>query len=665
MPQCGYCQAGQIMSAAALLATKPKPTDRGDRRAMNGNLCRCGTYLRIRQAIQRAAGVADDARSTSRRRSAERRRVSAGHRPCRRTTPLIEPSIVPARHRARRRRPADRRLSRTGPRLSRRRRRSRRRRSSPNAFIRIDPDGTVTIMAKNPEVGPGHQDHAADADRRGARRRLEDVKHPAGRPRRDEIRAAERRRQHGDADQLGSDAPGGRGGPPDADRRGGADWNVPETECDTASGRGDASRVESHRVGYGELAAKAATLTPPDLKTVAAEGSEGLQDHRQADAPAWTTRRSSPASRSSASTSRCPACCRRVREVPGVRRQGRQREPRRDQDAARRTHAFVVERHGTDLQRRCMPGVAIVADSWWQAQTARKKLKVKWNEGPTASQSSAGFAPAGGRAARSSRRRRPSAPTATSTPRSQARREGGRGARTRIPFISHAPLEPQNCTAHFKDGKLEIWAPSQMPQQRPAAGRADARHHETTSPCTWCAAGGGFGRRLNNDYMVEAACDRQAASACPVKLLWTREDDMRHDYYRPGGFHYLKGGRRCVGQAGRLAESLRQLRRGRALRALGATSRRRSSPPRFVPNFAFKLGDAARRADRRAARAAQQRVLVRLPVVHRRTGARRGQGPAAVPAGAAQHAPQAGALPAPAAGGPPQRQRETASTRPA
>ena len=66
VPQCGYCQAGQLMSAAALLSTTPKPTDADIDRAMNGNLCRCGTYLRIRQAIHRAAGTPTRTTETAR-----------------------------------------------------------------------------------------------------------------------------------------------------------------------------------------------------------------------------------------------------------------------------------------------------------------------------------------------------------------------------------------------------------------------------------------------------------------------------------------------------------------------------------------------------------------------------------------------------------------------
>jgi len=57
VPQCGYCQSGQIMSAVALLRDKPKPTDADIDNAMSGNICRCGTYTRIRAAIHTAAGT--------------------------------------------------------------------------------------------------------------------------------------------------------------------------------------------------------------------------------------------------------------------------------------------------------------------------------------------------------------------------------------------------------------------------------------------------------------------------------------------------------------------------------------------------------------------------------------------------------------------------------
>ena len=79
MPQCGYCQAGQIMSAAALLATTPKPTDADIDRAMNGNLCRCGTYLRIREAIHKAAAM-PPRRAADRARRRQRCEPSAAGR---------------------------------------------------------------------------------------------------------------------------------------------------------------------------------------------------------------------------------------------------------------------------------------------------------------------------------------------------------------------------------------------------------------------------------------------------------------------------------------------------------------------------------------------------------------------------------------------------------
>ena len=271
----------------------------------------------------------------------------------------------------------------------------------------------------------GHQDVAADADRRGARRRLED-RQASSRPistRRSTAgrtpAAARRRRTTG--------IRCARSAPPRAQMlvtAAAQTWGVPEAECSTASGK-VTHRASNRSLGYGELAAKAADAAVARHEDGEAQERRGLQDHRQADAPASTTRRSSPASRSTASTSRCPGMLWAVYEkcpvfggkvvsanldaikaMPGVR------------------HAFVVE--GTTDLLGLMPGVAIVADSWWQAQTARKKLQVTWNEGPTAQQSSVGFARRAAGALEAEAGRSRCARTATPSG-ARRRRQGRRG----------------------------------------------------------------------------------------------------------------------------------------------------------------------------------------------------------------------------------------------
>ena len=109
------------------------------------------------------------------------------------------------------------------------------------------------------------------------------------------------------------------------------------------------------------------------------------------------------------------------------------------------------------------------------------------------------------------------------------------------PFLAHISLEPQNCTAQFQDGKVVLWAPTQNPGPGAKLVAATLGIAESDVTVNMTRVGGGFGRRLRNDFMAEAAWISRQVGA-PVKLLWNRQDDMQHDFYRPAGFHFFKGG---------------------------------------------------------------------------------------------------------------------------
>ena len=247
-----------------------------------------------------------------------------------------------------------------------------------------------------------------------------------------------------------------------------------------------ASRVEPDRVGYGELAAKPRPrCTPPDLETVKLKDPK---DYKIIGKPSARRRQPVDRHRQAALRHRLHAAghaVRGVREVPGVRRQGREREPRRDQGAARRA-ARVRRRRRHRSQRAHAGGVAIVADTWWQAKTAREKLKVTWDEGPTASQSSE----------RLRRRRRPSCRSsrrAIDRCARRRRRRGVRGSGAKVveaayfyPFIAHAPLEPQNCTAQLQGRQARDLGAEPDAASRTAARIAQALgiERDATSRCT-------------------------------------------------------------------------------------------------------------------------------------------------------------------------------------
>jgi isoquinoline 1-oxidoreductase beta subunit len=208
--------------------------------------------------------------------------------------------------------------------------------------------------------------------------------------------------------------------------------------------------------------------------------------------------------------------------------------------------AFIVE--GVDNNapgllsgnaERLLSGVAIVADNWWRANKARQSLRVDWDDGDTEGQDSEIFArrarEAGPRSGEELIYARGDFDAAHSTASTTVE------AAYDYPFLSHATLEPQNTTAHFKGDSVEIWSPAQWPRiglnlVASTLGIAPEKVKINLIRC-----GGGFGRRLKNDYMVEAAWISKVVGA-PVKLVWSREDDIRHDFYRTASFHHMRGG---------------------------------------------------------------------------------------------------------------------------
>jgi len=185
--------------------------------------------------------------------------------------------------------------------------------------------------------------------------------------------------------------------------------------------------------------------------------------------------------------------------------------------------------------------VAIVGTSWWNVQKLREKLSIKWDtaaqEGFSTELYAKQAAEAFGKAPDLSLFKAGDADAAL------ARAAKVVTADYSYPFLAHATLEPQNCTALWHaDGSLEFWAPT----QNPGAGRKDVAAMMGIAPDAitihMTRIGGGFGRRLMNDYMVLAGQLAKALPGRPVKLLFDRTDDLRNDYYRPAGWHRFTAG---------------------------------------------------------------------------------------------------------------------------
>ena len=197
--------------------------------------------------------------------------------------------------------------------------------------------------------------------------------------------------------------------------------------------------------------------------------------------------------------------------------------------------AFVLDGNGNAME--LLPGVAIVADSTWAAIRAKRALEVEWDESSAGTDSWSAAAAAAAKLRDTAGERVFDAGSVDDAFATAAKRVDASYA---YHFVSHAQLEPQNCTARYADGAIEMWAPTQTPGSgiRGVANTLGIDPAKVTVHQLRC--GGGFGRRLYNDFMCEAAAIAKRAGV-PVKLQWTREDDMCCDLFRAGGFHHVAG----------------------------------------------------------------------------------------------------------------------------
>jgi len=484
VPQCGYCQPGQLLAAAALLSHNPRPTDADIDAAMAAVLCRCGTYPRIRRAIHRAA--------------------------TRPPSPTRAGSVITPRHPA----PDD------GVAL--------------NPWVRIHADNTVSIAISHSELGQGVLTALAMLVAEELAVDLSQV-----RPKFAPVARAYANPLFGVQVTGGSTAIRGQWQPL---RRAGAQarsllvkaaarqWRVRTTACRAHSGA--VTHTPSGRtLEYAQLAAQAAQLQPP--KRVAMTPQEGwrLLGHAtpRLDIPAMVTGQLSYGID--------------VR-IPDAWVASIARSPLIGARVGRLDAGAALALPGVRGVQTIDSGVAVLADDFSAAQRARAALTIEWHAGPATDLGTtaiyAQLQAAAGRDGRLVRRK-------GSVGRAFASAFQCVAAGYRTAYLAHATLEPMNCIARVAAGRCDIWVGTQNQsdtQDTAAAitGLPKDRIHVHSQ-----FSGGGFGRRLETDMVAEAV-QLAGAAGHPVKVIWTRADDLQHDFYRPAHYARLRAALDAAGR---------------------------------------------------------------------------------------------------------------------
>ena len=389
---------------------------------------------------------------------------------------------------------------------------------SPNAYLRITPDDKVTVVVARSEMG------------QGVRTALPMILA-------EELEADWKQiemEQAGASTLFGDQTTGGSASVRttwDPMRKAGATaremlisaaaltWGVPRSTCTAENGR--VKHAASNRsLSYGDLVGKASTLPIPSDVTLKQSKDYKIVGQRLARVDSLAKVKGEAVfgidfrmpGMKYAVLSRCPVIGGKVASFD-------------DKDSKKIAGVSYVGKIGD-------AAVTVVADSVWGAMEGRRVLNITWDEGPNKDLNTA--------AVFASMKQASSKKSANMYSAGDPAKVSGRNisAEYTLPFMAHAPMEPGNCTASYQASKCELWAPTQVPQDcRDSVATAVGLDPDQVK-VNVTLMGGGFGRRLEHDYAVEAALVSKSISA-PVKVVWTREDDMRFSTYRPASIHQL------------------------------------------------------------------------------------------------------------------------------
>jgi isoquinoline 1-oxidoreductase beta subunit len=303
-------------------------------------------------------------------------------------------------------------------------------------------------------------------------------------------------------------------------------WNVPAGDCATENGF-VLHKASGRKLGYGELAADAANIEPPSKPRL-----KERKDYKLIG-------KSMPRLDTAAKVDGSARFGIDVR-LPGMRYAAVAQCPVFGGTLKAFDDAKIKEMPGVQTVVAVPNGVAVVADSYWRAKTALAELPIIWNEGPNvALDSNAIYAQYTRDLEQGSATKYRSEGDATG--------EIGKAAKIveaqyQVPFVAHATMEPMNCTAIVRDGACEVWAPNQSPSlARWVASRVSGIDSEKVTVHT-TYLGGGFGRRAESDFVVQAVTIAKAMPGRAVQVIWSREEDMQHDVYRPAVISKFRAG---------------------------------------------------------------------------------------------------------------------------